>query len=140
MRAEISKSEIRRAQSDAADPWRVGNALLYELCSRYPDHLTESEIIAKVWLIGRTYAAAIERGKGDTVGLDITNDKFYVQHVAPALQRSRLDAIIARLRDFKRPDQSNVTAVLHAHSYLTRLFANLRHLGPFSCGFEFVEG
>ena len=41
--------------------WDLGNKVLYDLCSSYPYHKTDEEIIAKIWLIGRSYAAAIER-------------------------------------------------------------------------------
>ena len=46
------------------DPWSIGNQVLYDLCQRYPRHTVDSEIIAKIWLIGRAYSASIERGRG----------------------------------------------------------------------------
>ena len=42
--------------------WNLGNEMLYQLCRDYPDHKAPEVITAKVWLIGRSYAAAIERG------------------------------------------------------------------------------
>lgn len=41
--------------------WDVGNSVLYDMCRKYPNHGKEDEIIAKVWLIGCSYSAAIER-------------------------------------------------------------------------------
>src|SRR5438477_314230 len=41
--------------------WDVGNGVLYDLCAANPEHTRDDVIIAKIWLIGRTYAAAIER-------------------------------------------------------------------------------
>jgi hypothetical protein len=40
--------------------WDVGNQILYDLCTAHPDHSRDDITIAKVWIIGRTYAAAIE--------------------------------------------------------------------------------
>lgn len=42
-------------------PWDLGNQVLYDVCRQNPDHTDEQAIIAKILLIGRTYAAAIER-------------------------------------------------------------------------------
>lgn len=42
--------------------WDVGNEWLYTLCETYPAHTVKAEIAAKIWLIGRAYSAAAERG------------------------------------------------------------------------------
>ncbi|MFC1785893.1 hypothetical protein ACFLZA_00835, partial [Candidatus Neomarinimicrobiota bacterium] len=69
-----------------SNEWDFGNEVLYELCKKNFEHKEDDKIIAKVWLIGRAYAAAIERRKNKT---DI-NDDFYVEKVAPIFQNSRL--------------------------------------------------
>jgi hypothetical protein len=51
------------------------NAVLYELCSTHFDHKEAKVVLAKIWLIGRSYAAAIERRRWN---LEIPNDEFYV--------------------------------------------------------------
>lgn len=43
--------------------WCVSNDVLYEMCKKYPLHKDVSEVVAKIFLIGRSYAAAIERTK-----------------------------------------------------------------------------
>ena len=43
--------------------WDFGNGILYEMCKEYPKHEKEDVIVGKIWLIGRSYAAAIERRK-----------------------------------------------------------------------------
>jgi hypothetical protein len=68
-------------------PWRVGNEVLYELCRTKPAHTDEAEVIAKIWLIGRCYAAAIERRKTN-LG---ENDNFYLNTVAPAVIEFPID-------------------------------------------------
>ena len=56
-------SDLRAAVELARLPtlWDVGNEVLYELCTKHPRHAEIPAVIAKVWLIGRSYAAAIER-------------------------------------------------------------------------------
>lgn len=45
------------------DYWSFGNQILYDMCLKNPSHTNENVIIGKIWLIGRSYAAAIERIK-----------------------------------------------------------------------------
>jgi len=66
--------------------WNLGNEILYQLCREYPDHKSPEVITAKIWLIGRSYAAAIERGR--TVEKD--SDSFYESKVVPKIQASGL--------------------------------------------------
>lgn len=71
----------------APSPWRVGNDVLYSLCRTRPRHIHQGDILAKIWLIGRSYAVAIERRteKSDE------NDDFYIDRVAPAIAASDID-------------------------------------------------
>ena len=52
---EITKELVDVAQRGT--PWDVGNKVLYDLCRLYPRHEQVDQIVAKVWLIGRAYAA-----------------------------------------------------------------------------------
>ena len=56
------------------DYWSFGNQILYDMCLKNPSHTNENVIIGKIWLIGRSYAAAIERIKEKSV----PSDDFYV--------------------------------------------------------------
>ena len=84
---QITKLEINEALANTS--WDLGNKVLYDLCSTYPFHKTDQEIIAKIWLIGRSYAAAIERRKNKD--LDAAGDLFYEDKVTPAIKRSGID-------------------------------------------------
>ena len=76
--------------------WDHGNRVLYTLCAMEPEHLRADVVLSKVWLIGRSYAASIERrpDASDTVA----GDDFYEKVVAPAILRSRIDDWFQRLR------------------------------------------
>jgi hypothetical protein len=78
-----------QAALESESVWDLGNEVLYKLCDDHPGHTANNAIIAKVWLIGRSYAAAIERRreKGEFSG-----DEFYVKHVAPCIRSSDIDA------------------------------------------------
>lgn len=64
----LTKKLIKDAKSQSY--WDLGNKVLYDLCRKYPRHEGYPEIIAKIWIIGRSYAAAIERRKSDAVKMD----------------------------------------------------------------------
>ena len=43
--------------------WDLGNSVLYDLCKKHPLHKNKTEILAKIWLIGKSYSASIDRRK-----------------------------------------------------------------------------
>lgn len=94
--------------------WDFGNEVLYELCNKNFKHEEECKIIAKVWLIGRSYAAAIERRRNKT---DI-NDDFYISKVAPLFKNSKIDSLLASLNRRKEITTENLMEILRVHYYL----------------------
>lgn len=123
---EITLEDIKRAQSDEDDKWKLGNDILYRLCSDHPFHSDDSVIIAKVRLIGRSYAAAIERRKQKNQSPSPQGDRFYEQCVAPVLRDHQLDQKIDDLRqsisieDAKEP-------ILELHNYLVTKLKEITH-------------
>ena len=59
MTLDLTQGDIDHALEPS--PWDLGNQVLYSLCLDHPYHTDGAAIIAKFWLIGRSYAAAIER-------------------------------------------------------------------------------
>jgi hypothetical protein len=121
---QLTPKMVRDAQQDEA-PWRVGNQVLYDLCRCHPRHVDDAAIIAKVWLIGRAYSAALERGRGMTVGDEVSNEQFYTEHIAKALRKSDLDRKLKALDSAQDINESNVGQVLDVHGYLVDLFETL---------------
>lgn len=101
--------------------WRLGNTILYEMVSKYPRHTDENEIVSKLWIIGRTYAAAIERrpNKAETPG------DFYYDYVAPKLMESDIDEKIDSLRNYTTITCENLPHILSVHKYLMDQFTDL---------------
>ena len=75
--------------------WKLANDTLYNLCNKYPLHTNADEIVAKMWLIGRSYAAAIER----RTNADGFSGDFYYDAVAPELLKKG-NAIYAICQSF----------------------------------------
>jgi hypothetical protein len=121
---EIDTDEIQRATSTDLDVWKLGNSVLYQLCQDHPGHENIDDIVAKVWLIGRSYAAAIERRDPGFDG-GIPNDKFYEKVVAPRMRDPAIDKRLDALREFDAISQENVAAVVSTHGYLARLFHHI---------------
>ena len=101
--------------------WRLGNTILYDMVSNYPRHENENEIVSKLWIIGRTYAAAIERrpNKAETPG------DFYYDYVAPKLIASDIDEKINSLRSYTTITRENLPHILSVHKYLMDQFTDL---------------
>jgi len=119
--------KISQEQGD----WGFANSVLYELCSENPEHTSNEVILAKIWLIGRSYAAAIERRKNNE---DDINDDFYINQVVPKLKKSKLDLEIKKCITLK-----NDKSVLELHKYLTDLFFELTDLNKRSLASKYLH-
>lgn len=129
--------ELRQLAEEAQrpSPWRVGNEVLYQLCRAKPHHQDEAEVIAKVWLIGRSYAAAIERRKNKT---DL-NDDFYVSTVAPRIVSSKIDDWIAEAKRRDASGTSDWSHALQAHHNTTQLFFEISGLEKRSLASKYLH-
>lgn len=102
--------------------WDAGNKVLYDLCANNFTHDNKSNIISKVWLIGRAYAAAIERRKDNR---DIDNDTFYTTLVVKAFQESKIDDHLSRLNKYESITTDNIALILEAHNILVKSIAKI---------------
>jgi hypothetical protein len=102
----------------------LGNDCLYRLCKEHPGHRREDEIMAKLILIGRTYAASIERRKLED-GDELRGDQFLFKQAIPEIQRNekQIDEWIA---DAKRNPIPEVCIGVHAK--LTELFFTISNM------------
>ena len=111
-----------RADCEAAltsNEWTLADKVLYDLCERYPSHSASDEVIAKVWLIGRGYAAPIERGRSGAM----SSERFYSAVVAPAVLHSSIDQYLAQVDLYRCcEDPSDAEVVLAIHATLMKAF------------------
>lgn len=113
----LTKEFIQKALSHKV--WDFGNQVLYDLCASHPHHKNDDEIIAKVWLIGRSYAAAIERRRNKT---STDGDDFYENKVSPEIKKSDIDIWF---KELSTSSVNNVSIALKTHKDVTDLFKNI---------------
>lgn len=131
---DLNEFKPRIIKNMNSTPWDFGNSILYKLCKDNPTHDKLEIVIAKIWLIGRSYAAAIERRKEKSSG----NDDFYINRVAPAIRESKLDDFLADLED-KDINESNILNILKIHKYLSGLFKQLTGLNKISLSSKYLH-
>jgi hypothetical protein len=118
-------------------PWDLGNEVLYSLCRVYPKHDRKDAVLAKVWLIGRAYAAAIERRKNATN----TSDDFYQAVVGEKIMRSEVDQWLASLPE---PDRimdpwCELGRIVTVHKRLLDLFFDITGLEKRSLASKYLH-
>lgn len=84
----------------------------------------DDAIIAKVWLIGRSYAAAIERRKN----AEETSDDFYEITVVKKIKESKIDVWLAALPNQILDPWRQLGSVITVHKRLMDLFFDLTGL------------
>lgn len=99
-----------------------GNGVLYRMCSEEPGHTNLDVIVGKIWLIGRSYSAAIERKAGKYIEL---GPNFYLNRVAPMMRDSGIDNWLSSVRGIERVTAENIVEVLHVHKQVTDLFKEI---------------
>jgi hypothetical protein len=132
------KTAITRCEVDAAlQPWvwDLGNQVLYSLCREHPKHDRPDAIVAKVWLIGRAYAAAIERRKNATH----TSDDFYETAVVEQIRSSMLDQWLAALPDHITDPWGELGATVVVHKRLMDVFSSLTGLEKRSLASKYLH-
>jgi len=115
--------------------WGFGNKVLYDLCRKHPSHDEASVVIAKIWLIGRAYAAAIERRKNREDG----DGDFYLENVGPKVSKSKIDNWIRNASAYRSPSAISIPAILDAHINVTRLFSEISGLEKRSLASKYLH-
>lgn len=108
---------------DGKDLWSGANYFLYKLCEKSPKHEHEQEVFMKLILIGRTYAASIERRKTKVKGE--STEFFFREKVIPVLMESDLDKRLRKLKSMKEDSKIRVNLILETHGYLMSIFKEI---------------
>lgn len=117
--------------------WNLANQVLYDLCSVHPKHINADEIVAKIWLIGRSYAAAIERRKN---AKDFVGD-FYYDEVAPRIIAisDKLDDKIGDLIAYSRISAETLDSTFSLHGFLMGVFHELTGMDKRSLASKYLH-
>jgi hypothetical protein len=116
---KITKRHVNAALQKSS--WDFGNKILYDMCAKYPTHKDIDQIVAKIWLIGRSYAAAIERRKKAKE----YNDTFYTEVVGPIIRKSKIDTWLKSLSKYRFPTLNNIEDILNTHGNLMNLIKEM---------------
>lgn len=122
MKISITRDDVDDALTPS--PWDLGNQVLYSLCQDHPKHDRGDVIIAKVWLIGRSYAAAIERRKN----AKDSSDDFYETTVVGKIKKSSIDQWLFSLPKRMIDPWQELGQVVAVHKHLMDLFARMTGL------------
>lgn len=114
----ITKHDVNRAMKPYI--WDFSNQVLYDLCRNYPKHDIREHVLAKVSIIGRVYAAAIER-RPKTNNIDFGSD-FYQSVVWPKMQSAKIDKWFAPLKRNRNPGSDESIRI---HKRLHDLFSEI---------------
>jgi len=133
MKIKITKDDIDYAL--ASSPWDLGNQVLYSLCQDHPKHDRGDVIIAKVWLIGRSYASAIERRKN----AQDTSDDFYETIVVANIKKSKLDQWLAALPERMTDPWTELGSIITVHKRLMDLFSEMTGLEKRSLASKYLH-
>lgn len=118
-----------RQQVEAAmqpSVWELSNRMLYGLCHEHPLHEQPDVIVAKLLVIGRVYAAAIERRHKDKDAEEDTDgDRFYTHKVVPWVLRSGIDQWIAQARACAPDAPESLEVMVRVHGQVTALFGQI---------------
>lgn len=131
----ISRDQVVRATGP--NPWDMTNAMLYELCQNYPDHTNQDAVLTKIHVVGRIYAAAIERRRNKKA--EETNDTFYISSVVPALMASELDQWIRRAKAVEPNTQAAMEVMVEVHGQTTELFKSISDLEKRSLASKYLH-
>jgi hypothetical protein len=128
----IAKREVVAAMQPYV--WDFSNQILYDLCRNYPKHTTLEHVLAKVLLIGRVYAAALERrrkSKEEDIGKD-----FYQSIAGPKMLAADIDSWFAPLQSNNSPGSF---ASLIIHKRLQDLFFDVSNLEKRSLSSKYLH-
>lgn len=96
----------------------IGDKILYDMCHDYPHHRDEDEIHAKLWLIGRSYSAALER---NSKKVEINTEAIYENTIKLLItEGNEFDNMIQQLTPIV--DYTTMTEALNVHKKLVEHF------------------
>jgi len=101
----------------------------------HPLHKETPAVLAKIWLIGRSYAAAIERRRDK----DDQNDNFYIQLVAPTIIHSDIDKWIKSTKKYRVVSDKSFDVILSTHAKVTTLFSTISGLEKRSLASKYLH-
>jgi hypothetical protein len=118
-------------------PWSLGNDILYKMCEDNFNHDSAEKIVAKVWLIGRSYSVAIERRRNKVPGVE--SDKFYTETVVKAFQTPELDKMLDKIKIISKVNTESLIKSIELHYHLTKQINKITNLNKRSFSSKYLH-
>lgn len=101
--------------------WDLANNCIYRLFKENFEHDPAQKIIAKTWILGKTYSVALDRGrKKKNKGEDIDGNTFYSETIPKKIQWTELDDKLNHLKKkFNKIEYGNLKEILSVHNSLS---------------------
>ena len=120
LNTELLKEDYDEYKKVFKPRWKLANDILYKMCKDNMLHVDDDVIASKVFLIGRSYAAAVERQhKGEPKG-----DIYYYEKVVPEIKAldiaGGLDKCIAEING-KSGFEDSLETIFKVHDALSHL-------------------
>lgn len=121
--------------------WVFANDVLYKMCEDYPEHDDIEIVLGKLLVIGRTYAAAIERRRIQSGENREENDLFYYNIVGKAMAEisEELDERIKSLRSAQCLIKDKIDDILVLHKMLVDKWKQITHLEKRSLASKYLH-
>lgn len=130
----ITKTQVEKAKKP--DIWEFSNKVLYDLCEKYPKHDDLEVTVAKICIIGRIYAATLERRKKQDKPID--KDQLYKEVATKLKKDTQIRRSIVALRR-KRSIENNKEIILKTHKKLVDIFEGLTSMEKHSLASKYLH-
>lgn len=134
----VTKKEIEKAIKDGNDKDNESFAyyILCKMCERKPSHKEFGVVRDKILMIGRTYAAALERRPNKEKE---SIDNFYKIKVLPKIINSDIDRWFESLKNFKKIDSLIIPNILEVHFKIVKLFLDITGMNKRSLASKYLH-
>jgi len=123
-----------RANKEYEHRWQFANSILYKMCEDYPEHNDADVIVAKMWLIGRSYSAAIERRKN----ADKNASDFYYEDVANEILKNGKE-LDEKIKNLNRKSERYLDELFELHLYFMNILNKLTGLDKRSLASKYLH-
>jgi len=131
----LTKEEVKKAKDEGI--FKFTNKVLYDLVKDNPTHDEKKEeevVTAKIWIIGRTHAAPIERGETSGMCRDTLCRLF-----AEKSRKAEIDRYISTIRNSSKSIDENKDLILETETKLVKILQNLTRLQKRSLASKYLH-
>jgi hypothetical protein len=115
----VSESDVIRAQQPKISD--LHDKVLYDMVRKFPKHVEDGEIFAKVLIIGRAYGVDLKRGANH----DNREGQFYSDKIIPAIKESNIDELIKNVGKLKKITTENLELIIKTHKDVTNILEKM---------------